>query len=81
MEQRLHKASPNTSIEDATQKEEFIHIQSNNTSPSSEDSQSLNKVLEYRLNQILKDRTKAADSTNIHLQRMKIAVMNQLGDI
>ena len=81
MEHRPEKVSPNTSVEDNNHQGKIVHIQSNNTSPSSEDSQSLNRVFEHRLNQILKERTKASDSSNIHLYRMKMAVISQLDDI
>ena len=75
------KVSPNTSVEDNLPRAGEVHIQSNNTSPSSEDSQSLNIALECRLNQILRERTRVSDSSNVHLYRMKLAVMKQLVDI
>lgn len=74
----VFKCSPNTSDDE---KEDVGRIQSNNTSPSSESSQYLQSVLDQRLEDILKERTKVADSSNIHLYKMRMAVVSQMEEI
>lgn len=81
MERReVGKVSPNTSVEENRGKE-TVGIQSNNTSPSSEDSQALQRVLDYRLNEILRERSRVSDSSNIHLFRMRLAAMTQMEEV